>query len=269
MAVTRSIQALSSLESRVALIVGGAGHVGRVAAEAIRELGGAVVVLDRDQDRCDQVAADLTAKGGAAVGLACDLADEAATRAAVRSAAAQWGRLDIVVHCAAYVGTTPVAGWATPFAEQSVQAWDMALRVSLTSAFVIAQEAATPLTASGHGAIVLVGSIYGSVGPDLALYAGTPMANPAGYGAAKGGLRQLGRYLSTVLAPAVRVNLVSPGGIERGQPAVFQERYSARTPLKRMATEEDIKGAIAYLASDLSAYVTGQELLVDGGWTAW
>ena len=72
-----------------------------------------------------------------------------------------------------------------------------------------------------------------------------------------------------MLAPAVRVNLVSPGGIERGQPAVFQERCSARTPLKRMATEEDIKGAIAYLASDLSAYVTGQELLVDGGWTAW
>ena len=95
------------------------------------------------------------------------------------------------------------------------------------------------------------------------------MANPMAYGASKGGLLQLVRYLATTLAPRVRVNAISPGGVERGQPAAFVERYTARTPLGRMATEEDVKGAVAFLASDLSAYVTGHNLVIDGGWTTW
>jgi len=95
------------------------------------------------------------------------------------------------------------------------------------------------------------------------------MANPSGYGASKGGLLQLMRHLATVLAPEVRVNAISPGGVWRQQPEAFHDRYRARTPLGRMATEEDLKGAAAYLASDLSSYVTGHNLIVDGGWTAW
>ena len=95
------------------------------------------------------------------------------------------------------------------------------------------------------------------------------MANPVGYGASKGGILQLTRYLATELAPSVRVNSISPGGVSRGQPKQFQERYVSKTPLGRMATEEDLKGAVAYLASDLSRYVTGHNLVVDGGWTAW
>jgi NAD(P)-dependent dehydrogenase (short-subunit alcohol dehydrogenase family) len=122
---------------------------------------------------------------------------------------------------------------------------------------------------SGHGSIVLISSIYGLVGPDMSLYEGTSMANPAGYGASKGGLLQLMRYLATVLAPDVRVNAISPGGVWRQQPGQFHDRYRSRTPLGRMATEEDLKGAAAYLASDLSSYVTGHNLVVDGGWTTW
>ena len=125
------------------------------------------------------------------------------------------------------------------------------------------------LARSGSGAVILFGSTYGLVGPDFSLYDGTAMANPTAYGASKGGVLQLVRYLATTLAPAVRVNAISPGGVERGQPEQFQERYRARTPLRRMAREEDLKGAVAYLASDLSAYVTGHNLVVDGGWTVW
>jgi NAD(P)-dependent dehydrogenase (short-subunit alcohol dehydrogenase family) len=95
------------------------------------------------------------------------------------------------------------------------------------------------------------------------------MANPAAYGASKGGLIQLTRWLSTTLAPQIRVNVIAPGGVARGQPESFVDRYKARTPLQRMATEEDFRGAVAYLASDLSAYVTGQVLSVDGGWGVW
>jgi NAD(P)-dependent dehydrogenase (short-subunit alcohol dehydrogenase family) len=95
------------------------------------------------------------------------------------------------------------------------------------------------------------------------------MHNPAAYAAAKGGLTQFTRWLATALAPDVRVNAVTPGGVERGQPKSFMERYAARTPMGRMAIEEDIKGAVAFLASDLSGYVTGQNIVVDGGWSAW
>ena len=95
------------------------------------------------------------------------------------------------------------------------------------------------------------------------------MGNPAAYAASKGGLIQLTRWLATVLAPAVRVNAISPGGVWRNQPECFHERYAKRTPLGRMAVEEDFKGAAAYLASDLSAYVTGQNMMIDGGFTCW
>ena len=156
-----------------------------------------------------------------------------------------------------------------PFEQQTVAAWDSALRVNLTAAFVMAQEGRDALLASGHGSIILFASIYGLVGPDPALYAGTGLANPTAYGVSKGGLIQLTRYLATVMAPRVRVNAIAPGGVWRGQPRTFRERYEARTPLGRMAGEEDLKGAVAYLASDLSSYVTGHTLVVDGGWTAW
>jgi NAD(P)-dependent dehydrogenase (short-subunit alcohol dehydrogenase family) len=181
----------------------------------------------------------------------------------------EFGRLDIVIHSAAYGGDTKFPGWAVPFDEQTTEAWERALRVNLTSAFALAQAARQPLTDSGHGSIVLISSIYGLVGPDMSLYEGTSMANPAGYGASKGGLLQLMRHLSTVLAPHVRVNAISPGGVWRQQPEAFHNRYRARTPLGRMATEEDLKGAAAYLASDLSSYVTGDNFVVVGGWTTW
>jgi len=95
------------------------------------------------------------------------------------------------------------------------------------------------------------------------------MSNPAAYAASKGGLLQLTRWLSTVMAPEVRVNAISPGGIERGQPDSFRQRYIAKTPLKRMGTEQDIQGAIIYLSTDMSLYVTGQNIMVDGGWGVW
>ncbi len=201
--------------------------------------------------------------------MTCDPSDEARTRRAVREATRRLGGLDILVHAAALVGTSKLSGWAEPFPRQSTKAFDAALRVNLTSAFTLIQEAAPALARSGRGSVILFSSIYGLAGPDMSLYAGTKMANPAGYGASKGGLASLTRHLATVLAPRVRVNAISSGGIERGQPRAFRKRYQERTPLARLAQEEDLKGAVAYLAGDLSAYVTGHDLVVDGGWTAW
>ena len=201
--------------------------------------------------------------------LVYDLKDEHSTRAAVNAAINQLGGLDILIHCAAYVGTTKISGWVVPLEQQSVATWDEAIRVNLTSAFIMTQEAKQALSVSGHGSVIFFGSTYGVSGPDMRLYEGTDMGNPAGYAASKGGLIQLMRYFATVLAPRIRVNTISPGGVFRNQPEAFHERYKYRTPLGRMATEEEFKGAVAYLASDLSAYVTGHNLMVDGGWTSW
>jgi NAD(P)-dependent dehydrogenase (short-subunit alcohol dehydrogenase family) len=235
-----------------------------VVAETVVELGASVALCD-----VDGVGLEHAASLCSAIALQCDLRDEVATRAVVASAAAGLGGLDVLVHCAGVLGTTQMDGWAVPFSEQTVSAWDAAVALNLTSAFVLAQEAARELRRSGRGSIILFSSIYGLVGPVPSLYEGTSMANPAAYGASKGGLLQLTRALAIELAPEVRVNAISPGGIARGQPGEFVARYVERTPLSRLAVEEDLKGAVAFLASDLSAYVTGQNIVVDGGWTAW
>lgn len=255
-----------SLSGRRALVSGGAGHIGSACAETLIELGASVAILDKESEACARSADNL---GANATALPCDLSDEQSTRAAIDRGVQLLGGLDILIHCAAFVGTTQVEGWAEPFEKQAVSAWDQAIRINLTAPFVMVQQARTALQKSGHGSVILFSSTYGSVAPDMSLYADTTMANPVGYGASKGGLLQLVRYLASLLAPAVRVNAISPGGVLRGQPDAFQKRYETRTPLRRMATEEDLKGAIAYLASDLSAYVTGHNLMVDGGWTIW
>ena len=261
-----TISTLMNLSGRNALITGGSGHIGRVAAETLLELGARVALVDLDAAACK---AEARRMGRNALAFPCDLADEKAVRRVVRAATARMKGLDILIHCAGYVGTTKVTGWAVPFEEQSLKAFEKAMRVNLGAAFVIVQEAQKALMSSGHGSIILFSSIYGVVGPDMSLYEGTKMANPAGYNASKGGLLQLTRYLATIMAPKIRVNAISPGGVWRNQPESFKRRYEKRTPLRRMACEEDMKGAVAYLAGDLSAYVTGHNLVVDGGWTAW
>ena len=266
----RSVSKLMDLTGRKALLTGGAGYIGLAVGEVLIELGANVAILDLDAVACGKRAELFTRlRKNSAVPMPCDLRDEHSTRGVVNAAIKEMGGLDILIHCAAYVGTTHAAGWDVPFKEQTVAAWDDALRVNLTSVFIMIQEAREALSASGHGSVILFASIYGLVGPDHRLYEGTEMANPAGGAASKGGLLQLARYLATTLAPSIRVNVISPGGVWRNQPEAFHERYVSRTPLGRMATEEDLKGAVAYLASDLSAYVTGHNLIVDGGWTVW
>lgn len=252
---------MASLEGRVAVVTGGAGHIGGAICGVLEEAGARVVVAD-----LPNAAGNMPADRGR---IAVDLADEQSTRAIAAQVEKQYGRLDILVHAAAFVGTSRIPGWAVSFDEQSVDAWDRAMRVNLTAAFILAQSCLPMLTRSGSGSIVLISSIYGHVAPDLRLYEGTTMQNPAAYGASKAGLGQLGRYLAALCAPSVRVNTVTPGGVWRNQPESFVKKYERRVPLGRMAREDDLTGAVAFLASDLSSYVTGHDLVVDGGWTAW
>ena len=266
----RSIATLMNLAGRTAIVTGGAGHLGAAFCEVLGELGAGVAVIDLDGDAVDQVASRVTAKFKVpTAAFKVDLTKERQVREIPKLVTRRLGRLDILVNNAALVGTSALRGWAVPLADQRSETWRKALEVNLTAAFVVSQACAPHLARTGRGVIVNMASIYGLVGPDMRLYSGTAMGNPAAYGVSKAGLLQLTRWLATTLAPSVRVNAIVPGGIRRRQPPSFQRQYVRRTPLRRMATEEDMTGAVAYLASDLSAYVTGHTLIVDGGWTAW
>lgn len=270
MSTERSLREMMSLEGRVALVTGGAGHIGRALASGLAELGAGVAVVDLSADGAEEAATSLAADHSVkAAAFACDFEQPAAVEELPRRVAETFGRIDILINCAAFVGTSALEGWGVPFEQQSPETWRRALEVNLTAPFILVQAAAEDLAASGHGSVINISSIYGLTGPDWRLYEGTDLGNPAAYAASKGGLIQMTRWLATTLAPKVRVNAIAPGGVFRNTPEPFLGRYISRTPLARMATEEDFKGAVAYLAGDLSAYVTGQCLAVDGGWTAW
>jgi NAD(P)-dependent dehydrogenase (short-subunit alcohol dehydrogenase family) len=258
------------LSGRVAVVTGATGHLGSAISDVLAQMGASIAVVDLQEDACAAAAERVAeAHGVRSLARAVDLTDDERVRDIPASVGRELGSLDILVNCAAMVGTSERGGWVTPFSGQRADVWREALDVNLTAAFVLVQAAAELLAASGHGSVVNIASIYGVVGPDWGLYEGTPMGNPAGYAASKGGLLAFTRWLATTLGPRVRVNSVTPGGIFRETAEPFLSRYVARTPLARMAAEEDITGAVAYLASDLSAYVTGHNLVVDGGWTAW
>ncbi|BDW83639.1 short-chain dehydrogenase [Erythrobacter sp. Dej080120_24] len=265
----RTVRQLIDMSGRRALITGAAGGLGRAMADSLAELGADLLLVDLDGAATPQLAEDLAVRHGIkATPLACDLED-AAQRVALAEKVLVGGGLSVLVNNAAFVGSSDLSGWAEPFEGQTVETWRRALEVNLTAAFHLSQLLIPALRAGPGGSVVNIASIYGEWGPDWSLYEGTAMANPAAYGTSKGGLIQFTRWLATTVAPEVRVNAISPGGVARGQPDSFVERYTARTPLGRMAVEDDFRGAIAYLASDMSAYVTGQVLAIDGGWGAW
>ncbi len=265
-----NLSELMSLKGRKALVTGATGGIGRTIAATLAELGAELILVDRPGSNYGSLIGEIERDWRVKIGtIDCNLESQADRDVLVESLRQSGGELDILVNNAAFVGTSDLQGWVVDLEQQTIETWRRALEVNLTAAFDLSKRLA-PLLKRGRGAnIINIASIYGSYGPDHRLYEGTEMGNPAAYAASKGGLIQLTRWLATTLAPKVRVNALSPGGVYRNQPQIFVDRYETRTPLARMATEDDFRGAIAYLASDLSSYVTGQVLAVDGGWGVW
>lgn len=266
----RTIKQMLSMEGRVAVVTGGCGHIGRAIADGLAEQGCNILLIDRAEDALKATCSALGERWGVHVeGLAVDLENAEARVYIAPFVSERFGRADVLVNNAGFVGDSQMTGWVVPFERQSIETWRRAVEVNVTAGFHLSQLLAPMLKEHGCGSIVNVASIYGLLGPDMSLYDGTTMGNPAAYAVSKGGVIQLTRWMSTVLAPDIRVNCISPGGVARNQPQVFVDKYVARTPLKRMGEEDDFKGAALYFSSDVSAWVTGQNLVVDGGWSAW
>ena len=265
-----TIKELSDLSGRRALITGATGWLGQVFADTLAELGADLILIDLPGSDFQTQSKNLTDAWGVKVeSYTCDLELQSQRTELIEKLTDSGLGLSILINNAAFVGTSEIPGWGVRFEDQSVDTWRRAIEVNLTAIFDLSKGLSPLLKASKNGSIINIASIYGMYGPDWGLYEGTTMSNPAAYAASKGGLIQLTRWLATTISPEVRVNAVSPGGIFRSQPEKFVKRYKDKTPLGRMAKEEDFRGAIAYLASDLSRYVTGINLPIDGGWGAW
>jgi NAD(P)-dependent dehydrogenase (short-subunit alcohol dehydrogenase family) len=265
-----TLRELSNLKGRQALITGAAGGLGQIFAETLAELGADLILVDLHGTNLEDLADRLIKGWGISVkNIYCDLENQNQRSALIKQVTNSKGDLNILVNNAALVGASDLEGWSVPFEDQSIDTWRRATEINLTAVFDLCQ-GLLPLMKNAMGAnIVNIASIYGSYGPDWSLYKDTEMGNPAAYAATKGGLIQFTRWLATTISPAVRVNAISPGGVLRNQPKSFQNRYESKVPMARMASEQDFKGALAFLSTDLSAYVTGHILEVNGGWGAW
>lgn len=265
-----TLSQLMNMRGRRVLITGATGYLGRIMAETLAEVGADLILVDRPGSKFQDIERQLAdAWEVKVISLPCDLENENDRDLMVASVKSDGLGINCLINNAAFVGSANLNGWVTTFEEQTLETWRRAFEVNLTAAFHLCQSFAPELMASTNSSVINISSIYGEIGPYWELYEGTAMGNPAAYSVSKGGLLQLTRWLATTLGPHVRVNAISPGGIFRNQAQVFVERYIAKTPLKRMANEDDFRGAIAFLASDLSNYVTGHNLVIDGGFTSW
>ena len=266
-----------NLAGKVALVTGGAGLLGSEFCHTLAQAGAHVAVVDLNGSSAEIVSQELTESGSGSMALATDITDPQAVAGMQSAVLGRFGRLDILVNSAALdpkfdAGRDP-AGGSGSFEDHPLETWKQALDVNLTGMFLCAQAAVKPMLAQEHGVIINICSTYGLVGPDQRIYLrpGQPQQfKPVFYSVTKAGVLGLTRYLATYYAGKnIRANALTPGGVFNNHDEIFTQNYSARTVMGRMARKDEMNGALLFLASDASTYMTGANLVVDGGWTAW
>ena len=263
-----------NLNGKTAIVTGALGLIGRHHCRALAEAGAHVVVCDIDVEAARDFAATLPVR---AIGCAADITDRKDLENLLERALSFTGNPDILVNNAAIndkFETPALAAEQSRFENYPLELWQKSLDVNLTGMFLCCQVLGSAMAEAGSGSIINVASTYGVVAPDQSLYrdeAGrqTFYKSPS-YPATKAGVIGFTKFLAAYWGHrGVRVNALSPGGVEAGQDPVFIKNYSQKTPLGRMAGADDYRGALVFLASDASRYMTGANLIVDGGWTAW
>jgi NAD(P)-dependent dehydrogenase (short-subunit alcohol dehydrogenase family) len=265
---------LFSLTNKVAIVTGAIGLIGRHHCHALAEAGANVIVCDLNQEKCVQLASNLET---GSYGFFLDVTNPASIKQLMEFALDTYGHIDILVNNAGINDMFENGRSAAEFSRfenYPLELWKKSFDVNVTGIFLCSQILGSIMAKKGKGSIINIASTYGVVGPDQSLYMkpdGTQsfFKSPV-YSSTKGAVLSFTRYLASYWGKSgVRVNSLSPGGVENSQEEYFIENYSKRTPLGRMAKPTDYKGAIVFLASDASSYMTGANLIVDGGWTIW
>ena len=266
-----------NLKGSTVLVTGGGGLLGRQFALALAQAGANVMLADLAYEAAADQAEVIRAEGLSAEALAVDVVDPDSTRAMVEQTLTHFGRLDVLINSAAldpkFDPQHQSEQIANAFETYSLEAWRKALDVNLTGMFLASQAAVQPMLAQGKGVIINICSTYGINGPDQRIYIrpdGTRSYKPVYYSVTKAGVFGFTRYLAAYYAGKnIRVNALTPGGVYNQHDEVFVKAYSAKTILGRMANIDEMSAAMLFLASDASSYMTGSNLIVDGGWTAW
>ncbi len=265
-----------SLKGKTAIVTGGTGILGQRFCHALAEFGANVAVVDLDAGQAETLAQELVqAHGVDAIGARCDVVSSEDVSRMVRTVVDRFGEVHIL-HNNAASKSDDLAAFFAPFEDYSLSEWRKVMGVNLDGMFLVAQAVGRQMVHQGKGgSIIQTASIYGVVAPDQRIYRGShylgrEINTPAVYAASKAAVIGLTRYLATYWADkGIRVNTLTPGGVESGQNETFQKNYAARVPMARMAMRDEMTGALVYLASDASAYMTGQNIVVDGGLTVW
>lgn len=273
---------LFQLNQRVAVITGAAGLLGMEFCRTLAAAGASIVAADLHLAGAERISGEINqATNGfedqpaRAIAVETDVTSPGSVQTMVAKTLDTFGRLDILVNSAVCDPKFDPqhGGHTNAFEDYPLEAWNQALAVNLTGIFLASQAAVKPMLAQGRGVIINLSSIYGLAAPDQRLYQSLPQPaqyKPVYYSVTKSGVIGLTKYLAAYYAGKnIRVNTLSPGGVFNGHSEDFSEAYSARTILGRMAVKEDMNGALLFLASDASAYMTGANLVVDGGWTTW
>ncbi len=268
-----TIDQIFSLRGKTAIVTGAVGLIGKKHCEALAEAGAKVVVADVNEEACVAFAKQL---GEHHLGLKVDVTDETSLKAARDKIVKRYGSIDILVNNAAINDMFENPGLAkelSAFENYPLDAFRKSLDVNVTGVFLASQVFGTVMAKAGSGSIINLASTYGMVGPDQSIYrdkeGNQTFFKSAVYPVTKGAVINFTRFLAAYWGnKGVRVNTLSPGGVENSQDDYFVKNYSAKTLLGRMAKSSDYQGALIFLASEASAYMTGANLVVDGGWTA-
>jgi NAD(P)-dependent dehydrogenase (short-subunit alcohol dehydrogenase family) len=265
------------LSGKSAIVTGGGGILGKGFCQVLAAHGASVAVLDVNEASAVATAEQVRQAVPQAhlLPLACDVSDPAQVADAVARVVAEFGGIDIL-HNNAATKTDNLERFFDAFEDYQLETWREIMSVNVDGMFLMAQAVGKQMLLQGRGgSIVQTSSIYGVVGPDQRIYEGSqymgmPINTPAVYSASKAAVVGLTRHLAAYWGhQGIRVNTLTPGGVESGQNDVFSRRYSARVPLGRMAQAGEMESALLFLASDASRYMTGQNLIIDGGLTCW